>query len=184
MSPDTAWYEARNLLAQSLSRECAALHSLVVFTAGPANAESESTAALTAQAARFNDWLDGDAKARGAKAPVSPWASDATARQVPVRTAPFGPVQNQNDDALLARLGPERYGRIKLISGGAGRYASVLDRSGLYAYEILNFVNGKRTAGEIRDAVSAEFGPIPIAFVADYLGALADAKIIALTSPK
>ena len=41
-----------------------------------------------------------------------------------------------------------------------------------YAFEVLNFANGKRNAQEIRDAVSAEFGPVPFELVAEYLAAL------------
>ncbi len=41
-----------------------------------------------------------------------------------------------------------------------------------YAYEMLNFANGKRNAQEIRDAVSAEYGPVPLEMVAEYLQAL------------
>jgi hypothetical protein len=41
-----------------------------------------------------------------------------------------------------------------------------------YAYEVLNFANGKRNAQEIRDAVSAEYGPIPVEMVWEYLQAL------------
>jgi hypothetical protein len=54
------------------------------------------------------------------------------------------------------------------------------DQGELYAYEIVNFVDGKRSVGEIRDAVAAEFGPIPLDVVADYLKALEEAKIVAL----
>ncbi len=42
-----------------------------------------------------------------------------------------------------------------------------------YAYEVLNFTNGQRNAPEIRDAVSAEYGPIPLELVVEYLNALA-----------
>jgi aminopeptidase YwaD len=38
-----------------------------------------------------------------------------------------------------------------------------------YAYEALNFADGKRNAQEIRDAVSAEYGPVPLELVAEYL---------------
>ena len=48
----------------------------------------------------------------------------------------------------------------------------------LYAYEILNFVDGHRSLADIRDAVSAEMGPIPLEVVADYLSACAEAKIL------
>jgi aminopeptidase YwaD len=41
-----------------------------------------------------------------------------------------------------------------------------------YAYEVLNFANGKRNAQEIRDAVSAEYGPVPLELVLEYLRAL------------
>jgi aminopeptidase YwaD len=41
-----------------------------------------------------------------------------------------------------------------------------------YAYEVLNFADGKRNAQEIRDAVSAEYGPVPLEMVAEYLEAL------------
>lgn len=41
-----------------------------------------------------------------------------------------------------------------------------------YAYEVLNFADGKRRAQEIRDAVSAEYGPVPLEMVVEYLRAL------------
>src|SRR4051812_38592955 len=42
-----------------------------------------------------------------------------------------------------------------------------------YACEILNFADGKRTVQQIRDAVSAEYGPVDVALVGEYLKALA-----------
>ena len=41
-----------------------------------------------------------------------------------------------------------------------------------YAYEVLNFADGKRNAQEIRDAVSAEYGPVPVEMVVEWLQAL------------
>jgi hypothetical protein len=41
-----------------------------------------------------------------------------------------------------------------------------------YAYEVLNFADGKRNTQEIRDAVSAEYGPVPLEAVVEYLRAL------------
>ncbi len=49
---------------------------------------------------------------------------------------------------------------------------------GDYAYEALNFVDGSRTVTDIRNALSAEFGPIPEEIVEDYLRALAEIGII------
>jgi hypothetical protein len=41
-----------------------------------------------------------------------------------------------------------------------------------YAYEVLNLADGKRNAQGIRDAVSAEYGPVPLELVVEYLRAL------------
>jgi aminopeptidase YwaD len=47
-----------------------------------------------------------------------------------------------------------------------------------YAYETLNFVDGTRTVVDIRNAVSAEFGPIPLDLVEEYLKALESIQVI------
>ena len=60
----------------------------------------------------------------------------------------------------------------------------LLDHEGLrgaghdYAYEALNFTDGKRNAQEIRDALSAEFGPVPLELVVEYLRALEKIGVI------
>src|SRR6266852_6228743 len=175
-----AWYEARNLVKQTLRRESATLHSIVEFTSGPAEADTEGAKALADQARNFQKWLDERAKLRGAKGtvPTAPWAGAPDAKRVPVRVGEFGPLTYQNDNVLLARLGKERYAKIKLINSEATPMLNVRDQSELYAYEIVNFVNGKRTVGEIRDAVSAEYGPLQVNLVADYLYACAEAVVI------
>ncbi|MGD0508324.1 MAG: M28 family metallopeptidase [Terriglobales bacterium] len=175
-----AWYEARNLVNQTLQRETATLHSVIEFTGGPAEADADGAKALLQQATAFQDWLDKKAKMRGAKgtAPSTPWAGDSDMKRVPIRVGEFGPLTYQNDDVLRARLGKERYAKIKLINSGATPLLNVRDQSELYAYEIVNFINGKRTVGEIRDAVSAEYGPLPVNLVADYLAACAEAGVI------
>jgi hypothetical protein len=86
------------------------------------------------------------------------------------------PLTYQNDNVLLARLGKERYSRIRMLNSDATSLLSVQDQSELYAYEIVNFVNGKRTVGQIRDAVSGEYGPLRVNLVVDYLNACAEAK--------
>jgi len=175
-----AWYEARNLVNQTLQREIATLQSMVEFTGGPAEADADGAKALADQATGFHNWLDKQAKLRGATgtAPTAPWASASDAKRVPIRIGEFGPLTYQNDNVLLARLGKDRYARIKLINSEATQLLNVRDQSELYAYEIVNFVNGKRTVGEIRDAVSAEYGPLPVNLVADYLDACAEAGVI------
>jgi aminopeptidase YwaD len=177
---DVSWYEARNLLRQTLGRESAALDSLVAFTGAPANADAEGVKALNAQVVTFEEWLNARAKAGAAKGtePTPPWAAVAEAQRVPIRIGDFGPLTFQNDNVLLARLGKGRYAKIQLINGEATPMLNVRDQSELYAYEIVNFVNGRRTVGEIRDAVSAEYGPIPVSLVTDYLQACVEASVI------
>jgi aminopeptidase YwaD len=66
----------------------------------------------------------------------------------------------------------------------AGRAPRLLAYQGLrgsgeeYAYEVLNFADGKRSARDIRDAVSAEYGPVGLDLVVEYLRALEAAGVI------
>jgi aminopeptidase YwaD len=53
-----------------------------------------------------------------------------------------------------------------------------LPNSGDVTYEIVNFVDGQRSVSEIRDAVSAEFEPMALKDVAEYLELLARAGAI------
>jgi len=57
-------------------------------------------------------------------------------------------------------------------------YSNLYGSGGVYAYEILNFVNGKRSAMDIRNEVSAEFGPVPLEMVVEYLKALESIGIV------
>jgi aminopeptidase YwaD len=57
-------------------------------------------------------------------------------------------------------------------------YEGLRGGGGEYSYEVLNFVDGKRTVREIRDAVSAEYGPVELALVAEYLRALESAGVV------
>ena len=47
-----------------------------------------------------------------------------------------------------------------------------------YAYEVLNFADGTRNASKIRDAVSAEYGPVPLELVVEYLKALEEIGVV------
>jgi hypothetical protein len=89
----------------------------------------------------------------------------AAARRVPFRTESVkGPLGVYYFDYLVDRLGRE-----EARSGLAGDVR----------YEVLNFVDGKRTVEGIRNAVSAELEPIPLAAVLDYLTKLERAEVIA-----
>ena len=47
-----------------------------------------------------------------------------------------------------------------------------------YTYEVLNLADGKRNVQEICDAVSAEYGPVPLEMVVEYLKALEKIAVI------
>jgi aminopeptidase YwaD len=179
LGPGAAWYEARNLLRQGLRRELATLSSLLQF-AGSNVPDLVHEKALTDQVASFEVWIDRQAKARGVQGtePKAVWAGEVAARKIPLRVGDFGPLTYQNDNVLEARLAPERVAEIKLLNSEATPLLSTRDLSSLYAYEIVNFVDGKRSLGEIRDAVSAEYGPLAVELVYDYLSACQEAGLI------
>ena len=180
-APSEALFEAHNLMNQALRREQGALQSFIAFTAASPQDLAPFAQALQAQVATFGTWLDHAAAARGlhAAAGMPAWHTTAQAAKVAHRIGEFGPLTFQNDDVLRDRLGIERMHSIKLMNADSSRLFKVQDRGALYAYEILNFVDGKRTVAQIRDAVSGELGPIPMEVVADYLNACEEAKVIA-----
>jgi hypothetical protein len=180
LPPNQARFEARNLMAQLLKREEGALQSFAVFTQSDAQELAAALGAIKAQAAALTGWIDRLAAKRGLRAGAQPPASRASAPdlRIPRRIGEFGPLTFQNDDVLLDRLGRDRVRKIRLLNADSSRLLNVQDRGALYAYEIVNFVDGKKSVAAIRDAVAAEFGPIPTALVSDYLDACEEAKII------
>ena len=181
LEPRDALFEARGLLTHLLRREQAGLQSFGVFTHSHPPALASTVAALQAQAATLNGWLVQAAATRGVRdANWTPtWRATPAAARVPHRIGEFGPLTFQNDDVLRDRLGEERLHKILLLGAGSSRFVNVQDQSALYAYEIVNFVDGSRSVADIRDAVSAEFGPISVNIVSDYLNACEEAKIVA-----
>ena len=91
-----------------------------------------------------------------------------------VRNAePKGPMTVFGYDYLVDHLGAERAAALALTD-----YSGLRGGGGEYAIEALNFVDGRRSVRDIRDALAAEFGPVPIEHVAAYLEALATIKVI------
>jgi aminopeptidase YwaD len=169
-------YEAHNLMAKLLQRETADLRSLAAFTQSDPKTLKSALVALQTQTATADAWLDG--LTHGSTARRSGTSTPDGAR-VPRRIAEFGPLTFQNDDVLLDRLGAERVRQIKLLDADSSRLLNVQDKGSLYAYEIVNFIDGRRSAAQIRDEVSAELGPLPLDIVLDFLKACEEAKIIA-----
>jgi len=84
-----------------------------------------------------------------------------------------GPLSVFGYDYLIDHYGEENARKLKLLS-----YRGLWGSGGEYAYEVLNFVDGKRNVQQIRDAVSAEYGPVPVEHVLEYLRALEAIRVI------
>ncbi len=84
-----------------------------------------------------------------------------------------GPMSAFGYDYFTDHYGAEREKTIRLLL-----YQGLRGAGGEYAYEVLNLVNGRRTAQDIRDAGSAAYGPIPLELVVEYLRALESIRVI------
>lgn len=84
-----------------------------------------------------------------------------------------GPMSAFGYDYFTDHYGAERERTIRLL-----QYQGLRGAGGEYAYEVLNLVNGRRTTMDIREAVSATYGPIPLEVVVEYLRALESIRVI------
>ena len=80
---------------------------------------------------------------------------------------PKGPMTVFGYDYLTDHLAAKNLPRPKLLD-----YQGLWGSGEEYAYETLNFVDGKRNAEKIREAVSIEYGHIPLDLVLEYLKSL------------
>jgi aminopeptidase YwaD len=86
---------------------------------------------------------------------------------------PKGPVAVFGSDYVNDRTGAAGIVQPRLLS-----YEGLWGGGEEYAYEVLNFADGKHNAQEIRDAVSAEYGPVPLDLVVEYLQTLQKIGIV------
>jgi hypothetical protein len=86
---------------------------------------------------------------------------------------PKGPMSVFGYDYFIDKYGKEKARSLKLLT-----YQGLRGAGSEYAYEVLNFVDGVRNAQQIRDAVSAEYGPVPLEHVVEYLRALESIGVI------
>ena len=84
-----------------------------------------------------------------------------------------GPMTAFGYDYFTDHYGADREAGLRLLTHRALRGSG-----GEYAYEVLNFVDGRRNGQEIRDAVAATYGAIPTDYVVEYLKALESIRVI------
>lgn len=102
-----------------------------------------------------------------------------------ITSSPFVPAAER----LRGRGGEDRRVPSKAKPGGVAPVDPPtaflkFDNPGLIQYELANFIDGRRSISDIRDAVSAEFGPLPLPSVTDYFERLAKAGGVRLNTEK
>jgi aminopeptidase YwaD len=95
-----------------------------------------------------------------------PEATTDAGRAVYRRTGKVsGPMQGQfGYDYFEEHLGAERVGALALL-----QHTGLRGGGQEYAYELLNLVDGERPVQQIRDMLSAFYGPVPLEAVVEYL---------------
>jgi len=89
------------------------------------------------------------------------------------KAEPKGPLAVFGYDYFTEHAKPAGVATPKLLS-----YEGLWGGGEEYAYEVLNFADGKRNAQQVRDAVSGEYGPVSLELVAEYLAALAKIGVV------
>jgi len=172
-----AYKEAVNGMNRALDREGTALDSIKQYSEGAEDIDGYCQASVaklkSEQALRLKDLetyytLSCQARKIPPQRPALTAEEERAARIVPRREA--------------ALKGPVGWGflREKLKESPPALNLPDLRQTGLITYEVLNFVDGKNSLLDIRNAVSAEFGPVPLQWVEDYIRLLARAGVVLL----
>jgi aminopeptidase YwaD len=127
-------------------------------------------AALRTRANAFYDALEAATGGRPAPlpAPVGP-AATVYRRNPDIK----GPMSTFAYDYFNEHYGPDKAAAVRLLT-----YQGLWGDGSHYVYEGLNLVDGTRTVRDIRDALTATYGPIPFDVVAEYLAALKSIDVI------
>ena len=153
--PARAAFEARNAIMYAGSWEREAVASVLYF-----NDASPVRDAVRAEQERLQEQekalLGSVMSSQRPRAAAEPERGEPVDNRVPRRLT-RGPL---DFDLPASELPPER----------AGWYSSrEFDLDGDERFELVNFIDGQRTVTGIRDALSAEFGPLSTSVVARYL---------------
>lgn len=138
--------------------EDSVLSSMSAFVRTPESVRAEAASFLT-----------GHVYSRGLMPGIAPDTTTVFERNA----TPKGPMTGFGYSYLSDKLGEEETKALRLL-----RYEGWWGSGGDYAYEALNFVDGKRSVTAIRNSLSAEFGPVPLDLVLEYLRALEKIGVI------
>jgi aminopeptidase YwaD len=160
--------EAGNLVRQALLREQRRLRSLSRFVdlEGALRPDPQTVERLCAGLAdAAKGLLDSIPTTPAGRPPIRPVSADA---RVPLRNPDVKGPLPPGGDWVTERAG----------EGARTIAITRVPRSDDVTYEIANFIDGTRSVGEIRDAVSAEFEPIDLAAVSEYIDVLVKAGAV------
>jgi hypothetical protein len=162
------WAEAQNRLDHVLAWEREALRSVLQFNDAAAvrDAVKLQEEQLVAQHQVLSGGLRQAAAARGARGARPPALGTDRDSRVPVRLT-RAPLASGLPASDLPAERAAWYGSREFPL-----------RGGSLAFELVNFVDGKRTVAQIRDALSAQFAPVPVEAVGRYLDDLASLKLV------
>jgi hypothetical protein len=154
--------EARNIVTQGLLREQQRLRSLSRFIDldGQLHLGSQAVDQMSASLADAVKALLQMVPPSWADQRAAPAASD---NRVAVRNAGVKGPLAPNGDWLMEKAG----------ASAATIALARMPNSDDVTYEIVNFIDGRRTVSDIRNAVSAEFAPLDLKAVAEYIDVLA-----------
>ncbi|MFQ5651050.1 MAG: DUF4910 domain-containing protein [bacterium] len=164
---EIAWAEGQNILDHALAREVATVASILDFSSEVMVQKVVKTlqTELQRQQHVYASMLRERVQARGYEGKEPPMLSEEEDARVPVRLT-RGPL---NFELPASKLSGKRR---TWHTDGSFRL------SGSQRFELVNFIDGKRTVTEIRNAVSAEFEPVETERVARYLEDLVAVEVL------
>jgi aminopeptidase YwaD len=170
--------EAANIVQQALLREQRRLRSLTGFVSMGSNAGNSGNLERGGPAVQPLQAMS-DRLAEIAKGMLAVLPAPGTMRQPAARAVATDRRVPMRNAAVKGPLSPTGEWVIEHAGTNASQIALAhAPSSDDLTYEIVNFVDGQRTVTEIRDAVSAEYVPVDVKAVAEYLDILVKAKAI------
>ncbi|NIR48122.1 DUF4910 domain-containing protein [candidate division KSB1 bacterium] len=154
----SAWAEAQNMLDHALKREVETIGSVLNFNEHNSvqNLVEKMQGELKRQHQAYSVALAAAAKTQGAGSEEPPALIAQPDNRIPVRTT-RGPLEFSLPESKL----PE--------SKAAWYESPEFTLSGNARFELVNFIDGENTVTEIRNALSAEYGPVDLQVVSRYI---------------
>jgi hypothetical protein len=161
---DGVWFEAENTVSHVAQWEREAAASVLYYNDSKpvATAIAAVQGQLTQQEQALVAALEEQAEAAGISTGPIDRSED---RRIPSRRT-RGPLDFGLPESGLSAEAAAWYSSSDFTMGGDERF------------ELVNFIDGRRNVTEIRDALSAEFGPVPMGAVARYLEDLVTVGVV------